>query len=178
MEQSIRKITIVGGPGTGKTTLARNLGQKLNLPVYHLDGIDHLENWEKRPVEERDRIILEKVNEEKWVTDGTYIGTLEARVLKSDMIIFLRYSTFARVKGIFSRYFKIRGQERKEIPGCKEQMNLEFIKFAIKWNKEKANKVNEILEKHKDKNIIILKNRRALNKWYSKNFNEKININI
>lgn len=39
MSKFINKVVIVGGPGTGKSTLAKNLGKQLNLPVYHLDGI-------------------------------------------------------------------------------------------------------------------------------------------
>lgn len=72
MFENINKITIVGGPGTGKSTLAKNLGKVLNLPVYHIDAIEHLENWEKRNSKERDDIILNKIEEPKWVMDGTY----------------------------------------------------------------------------------------------------------
>ena len=59
----MNRICIIGGSGTGKTTLADNLGKKLKLPVYHIDGIHHLKNWEIRDKNERDKMILEiKVN--------------------------------------------------------------------------------------------------------------------
>ena len=77
--EKVKRISIVGGPGTGKSTLAYNLGKKLDLPVYHLDAIDHFENWRKRDSKERDKIILEKIEEPKWVIDGTYASTLEKR---------------------------------------------------------------------------------------------------
>lgn len=101
MIENIKKISIIGGPGTGKSTLANNLGKELNLPVYHLDAIDYFKNWQKRDEKERDEIILEKTAEKKWVIDGTYRGTLEKRVEKSDMIIFLNYSSIAKLKGIY-----------------------------------------------------------------------------
>ena len=63
MFENVKKISIIGGPGTGKTTLSNNIGKELNYPIYHIDGIHHLENWKKRDSEERDRIILEKVND-------------------------------------------------------------------------------------------------------------------
>ena len=81
--KNISKIAIIGGPGTGKSTLANNLGKELNLPICHLDGIHHLANWVPRDKEERDKIILEKTQEPKWVIDGTYKSTLEERVKKS-----------------------------------------------------------------------------------------------
>lgn len=176
MIKNVNKISIIGGPGTGKSTLANNLGKELKLPVYHLDGIHHLEDWKIRDKEERDKIILDIVNQSKWVIDGTYKTTLEERLQKSDMIIFLSYSTIARLKGIFSRYFKIKGKERPEIPGCKEKMEWKFIKFTMNWNKTKRNTIDEVLERNKDKKIIVFKNRRKLNKWYQEEFDKKIEL--
>lgn len=174
MLENINKISIIGGTGTGKSTLARNLGKELKLPVCHIDGIHHLENWKVRDKDERDKIILNKISEEKWIMDGTYKSTLEKRVQKSDLVIFLNYSTIARLKGVLLRYFKNKGKEKEEIPGCKEQMNWEFLKFTIIWNKTKGKTIKEVLEKNKDKNIIIFKSRRQLNKWYKEEFNKKI----
>ena len=174
MIENVKKISIIGGPGTGKSTLSKNLGKVLDLPVYHLDAIDHLENWKTRDSKERDEIILQKVNEAEWVMDGTYKGTLEKRVEKSDMIIFLNYSKLARLKGIFSRYFKLRGKERPEIPGCKEKLEKNFVKFTINWDKEKGKKVKEILKRYPDRNVIVFKNRKILNNWYEKEFGKKI----
>ena len=121
------RISIIGGSGTGKTTLANNLGKQLHLPTYHLDGLCHLPNWEKINKEERDKIILQKINEDKWIIDGTYFSTLKRRLEKSDYIIFLDYSTIAQLKGIVGRFFKLRGKERPEIPGCKEKLSSEFF---------------------------------------------------
>lgn len=176
MLKDMNRISVIGGPGTGKSTLAKNIGKEVNLPIYHLDAIHHLENWKVRDSVERDKIILEKIEEERWVIDGTYKSTLEARVKKSDMVIFLNYSTIARVRSVLSRYFKNKGKEKPEIPGCKEQMNWKFLKLVIKWEQGRINIINETLEKNKDKNIIIFKNRRKLNKWYKKEFGKIIEV--
>lgn len=174
--KNVNKISIVGGPGTGKSTLAKNLGKKLNLPVYHLDQINFLENWEERDKEERDNIILEKVKENKWIIDGTYKKTLEERIKNADLVIFLNYSKLARLKGILSRYKNNKNKERFEIPGCEEKMELSFVKFTLSWEKTNKNFVKEILEKYNNKEILIFKNRKKLNKWYEKEFGEKIEI--
>ena len=174
--KEIQKIAIIGGPGTGKSTLAKNLGKEMKLPVYHIDGIHHLKNWEIRPTQERDAIVSEKVKEPKWVIDGTYKATLEERVINADLIIFLDYSTIAKLKGILSRYFKNKGQEKPEIPGCKEKMDWKFIQLTIKWNKIKRKIVKDILDRYKDKKILIFKNRRSLNKWYENKLKKGIEL--
>ncbi len=174
--KNIYKISIIGGPGTGKSTLAENLGKNLNLPIYHLDGIHHLANWEKRDKTERDEIISEIIEKPNWVIDGTYKSTIEKRMKKTDMIIFLDYSTIAKLKGIFSRYFKNRGKEKPEIPGCKEMMEAEFVKYTFKWNMKTRKIVMKVLEENKDKKIMVFKNRKKLNEWYEESFGRKMNL--
>ena len=58
------RIAIIGGSGTGKTTLSNELSKIYNIPVTHIDGIHHLENWQIRDKEERDKIILDIVEKE------------------------------------------------------------------------------------------------------------------
>ena len=170
------RISIIGGPGTGKTTLAENIGKKLDYPIYHLDAFDHLENWKKRDKNDRDGIILKEIEEPKWVIDGTYKSTLDERLKRTDMIIFLNYSTLAKLKGIFSRYIKNKGKEKPEIPGCKEKMDFHFIKYTAKWNFKTRKTVEKILNENKNKKILIFKNRKTLNNWYKTEFNEEINL--
>lgn len=55
------KISIVGGPGTGKTTLSNKLSKVLGIEATHIDGIHHLPNWQIRDKEERDQMIRDVV---------------------------------------------------------------------------------------------------------------------
>lgn len=174
MIKTANKISIIGGTGTGKTTLSNNLGRVLNLPVCHIDGIHHLENWGIRNNDERDKIILEKVNEDKWIIDGTYRSTLQQRLDNADLVIYLDYSSIAQVKGIMGRYIKGHGKEKPEIPGCKEKMSFEFLMFAMNWRKNKRNEIMEKVNKIDANKVLIFKNRRELNKWYIQEFNQKI----
>lgn len=41
----IRKISIVGMPGSGKTTLAKQIQVVLNIPVCHLDNLRWENGW-------------------------------------------------------------------------------------------------------------------------------------
>jgi adenylate kinase family enzyme len=158
----------------GKTTLSDSLGEVLNLPVCHIDGIHHLENWEIRDKAERDKIILEKVKEEKWIIDGTYRSTLKTRLENSDLVIFLDYSSISQLKGVLGRFIKNHGKEKPEIPGCKEKMSFEFFIWVLNWRKNKRNEIMENLNKIDKNKILIFKNRSQLNKWFYNEFNKKI----
>ena len=100
------KISIVGGSGSGKSTLCNILSKELNLPAIHLDAINYNANWVEVDKNKRDQIITQKSLEEKWIIDGNYNKTLKDRFYKADLIIWLDYSTYMQLKGIFKRYLK------------------------------------------------------------------------
>lgn len=174
MKDNINRISIVGGSGTGKTTLSESMGKELNIPVYHIDGMNYSENWQERSKEERDKMILEKVNTEKWIIDGTYLTTLKQRFEKSDLIIYLDYSSLAQVRGALGRFFKEHGKERVGIPGCKEKMSLSFLLWVFHWRKNKRDDILRAINNVDQGKVFVFKNRRQLNKWYKEEFGRKI----
>lgn len=159
------RIAIIGGSGTGKTTLANELSKIYNIPTTHIDGIHHLENWQIRDAEERDKMILDIVEREKWIIDGTYKATLKARLEKADLVIWLDYSTFAQLKGVMKRRIKLGGKEREEIPGCRERLTFEFLTYVLKYNKEKRHFIVDNMEGIDQNKVLIFKKQRVLNKW-------------
>ena len=176
MFENVNRISIIGGSGSGKTVLSENLAKDLDLPVCHLDGIHHLANWEVRDKKERDNIIFEKINEPKWVMDGTYRSTLKDRLKKSDLAIYLDYSSMAQVKGVLGRFIRLKGKERPEMPGCNEKMSFEFLLWVFNWRKNKRAEVVEALNTIDKDKVMTFKSRRQLNKWYKKVFNKKMEI--
>lgn len=171
--ENIKWISIIGGSGSGKSTLSKNLENKLNLPVIYRDGMNYYSNWVQKDKVGRDELLLKIIQEEKWVIDGTYTYTLEQRLLVSDLIIFLDYSTVSLLYGVISRRIKLNGKEREEIKGCKDRLTINFLKFILTWRKKKRKKILEKLKQYEQK-VIIFKTRKSLNNWYSKKFNEKI----
>ena len=168
--KKIEKIIILGGPGSGKTTLAKLLGTKYNLPVVNLDGLNYFENWVERDKEERDNIILEKIKEKQWIIEGNYKKTLKDRAKKADLIVFLDYPTIILLKGILERNIKNFNKEKEEIKGCKERVSKKFLKYALKYNKNKK-QIFEILNNIENINdkLVIIKSRKKLNKWLEEN---------
>ena len=169
------RISIVGGSGSGKSTLCNILSQELNLPAIHLDGINFNPNWVEIDKTERDKIISSKALEDKWIIDGNYNKTLKQRLERADLIIWLDYSTFTLLKGIFKRFLQTRNKEREEIPGCKERLNFTFLKYVATYNKKKRHIIEDYLKDISRDKVLIFKKQKDLNNWL-KDFTHNENI--
>ena len=72
-----------------------------------------------------------------------------------DTVIFLDYPVEVCISGVEES----RGKPRADMPWVETEPDLEFIEFIKKYNEESRPKVIELLEKYKEKNIIIFKSR-------------------
>ena len=162
------KISIIGGSGSGKSALANILSESMKIPVIHLDSINYKPNWIQVDKVERDKIISGKSNEDKWIIDGNYNKTLKERLIKSDLIIWLDYSSYTQIKGVVKRIAQNYNKERSEIPGCKERINLKFIKYVATYNKVKRPEMLEILKDIPEDKLLIFKKQKDLNNWLKK----------
>lgn len=169
----MKRISIIGGGGTGKTTLALKLGKIFDLPVYHIDGIKYLDNWKKRDEIERYKILSKHIKEDKWIIDGNFTMSLEEQFKRSEKIIFLDYPLIAQLKGLIKIMFLNFNKEVVGITGCKEKINFSFIKFVTKFNRTKRIKYLNLLRKEEPKKVLIFKNRRSLNAYLNSIENNK-----
>ena len=151
----MKKIIVIGCPGSGKSTVSRALHNKTEIPLYHLDMMYW--NADKTTVEksvflERLSAVLEK---NEWIIDGNYGSTMELRMAACDTVIFLDYPRDVCLDGIKER----RGKPRSDMPWIETEEDAEFIKFIKNYNEQQKPKVLELLEKYSDRNIIILESR-------------------
>lgn len=159
-----KRISIVGGSGSGKSTLCDILAKELKLPAIHIDAINFNENLEEIDKEERDKIVLAKALETKWIIDGNYNKTLKERFDRADLIIYLDYSSIMLLKGILKRFIKLNNKERPEIPGCKERLDFKFLKCVLTYNKKKRPLIKSYLKDIQQDKVLIFKKQKDLNK--------------
>lgn len=87
-----KRLVVVGNAGTGKSTLARELGRLLQIQPVHLDQLLWDPGWRMTPEEEFARHHSALLEREKWIIEGVgYPSTLEARVAAADAAVFTRY---------------------------------------------------------------------------------------
>ena len=91
-QKTPKRLTVVGIPGSGKSTFALKLGRALNIPVYHLDRYMFEAGGKKREREEFLSIQRGMVSKKSWVIEGCAISTLEVRVIETDILIYFHFS--------------------------------------------------------------------------------------
>ena len=89
----MKRIIVIGCPGSGKTTLSKALAEKLSLPLIHLDKIQWQGNWECIRREEFDNILIDEMKKPQWIIDGNYNRTIPMRLKHCDTVIYLDYPT-------------------------------------------------------------------------------------
>ena len=157
----MERILVIGCPGAGKSTLSRQLGEKLGLPVIHLDRLFWKPGWVESTREEFDARLLAQLEHPRWIIDGNYTRTYPQRLAKCDMVIHLDFNRFACLWGVISRVLKNYGQVRPDMPeGCPERFDWEFLKWVWNFNRTHRPRNLAALEAAEGITVITLKNRR------------------
>ena len=161
----MQRIIIIGSCGAGKSTLAMKLAQKLNLPLVHLDKLRFIGNWQERPREEFDKLLLAELEKPRWIIDGNYNRTIPLRMQHCDTVIFLDFPRLVCMWGVMKRVIKYHGKTRPDMGGeCRERFDPEFMKYVWDFRKKHRKRYLEMLANATDKKVIILKNRRQAKK--------------
>lgn len=88
---AIRRAVVVGTSGSGKSTFARQLAEKLGCPHIELDSVYWQDNWQPREDTDLFAALSEATSGQFWVLDGNYTRTRGVTWAKADTIIWLDY---------------------------------------------------------------------------------------
>ena len=151
----MKKIIVIGCPGSGKSRFSKELHKITDIPLYHLDMMYW--NADKTTVEKsifRKRLadILER---DEWIIDGNYGSTMELRMSACDTVFFLDYPLEVCLSGINER----RGKPRSDMPWIETECDEEFMEFIKDFNKSSKPKILDLLNKYNGKNIFIFTSR-------------------
>ena len=88
-----RRIAVYGPTGSGKSTVAAVIGERLGLPLVELDAIFWKPEWQPAPRDEFRAAALEQLdaNLAGWVCASNYFGAIGEDVLsRADTVVWLR----------------------------------------------------------------------------------------
>ena len=159
----MKKIVVIGCPGSGKSTFARSLAEKLGIPLYHLDAIWHRSDRTHITREEFDSRLTEIMTTDTWIIDGNYSRTIEGRIAACDTVFLFDLPTEVCLDGAIARL----GKERDDIPWTEATLDPRLKQDIEEFSTKNLPTIYSLLEKYSDKNIIIFKTREAANIYLS-----------
>ena len=162
----MERIVIIGCGGAGKSTLARALGEKTGIPVVHMDKLFWKPGWVSIAQDEFDALVRAELAKPRWIMDGNFNRTLPERLVYCDTVIYLDFSRMTCLLGVAKRVLTTYGKVRPDMgEGCPERFDLEFLQWVWNFNKNKRENNYRLLNEAEHAKIIVLKNRRAVNKF-------------
>ena len=159
----MKKVIVIGCSGSGKSVFSRSFAHLTGLPLYHLDNIWWREDGTNITRAEFDARLGEILERDAWIVDGNYKRTMERRIEACDTVIFFDLPTEVCIEGIHSR----KGKPRSDMPwkGAGDSDDPEFMELVRNYNETNRPHVLELIEKYKEKKIIIFKTREESEKF-------------
>ena len=151
----MKKVIVIGCPGSGKSHFSRALHIKTGLSLYHLDMMYW--NADKTTVEREVFLarLCEVLSREEWIIDGNYGSTMEQRIEACDTVFFLDYQTDVCLDGVRAR----RGKVREDMPWVEVGEDAEFCEYVRAFREEQRPGIISLLQKYGDKRIYTFNDR-------------------
>ena len=152
----MKKVIVIGCPGSGKSTFAMALHDKTVIPLYHLDMMYW--NADKTTVEKR--VFLELLSsvleKDEWIIDGNYGSTMELRMAACDTVFLFDPPVEVCLDGAISRI----GKGRYDIPWIETELDPSFMREIEEFPNKNLPTIYALIDKYKDgKTVVVFKSR-------------------
>ena len=152
----MKKIIVIGCPGSGKTTFAEKLHDKMDIPLFYLDAIWHKPDRTHISRDEFDVRLGEILELDSWIIDGNYSRTVELRIKACDTVFLFDLPTEICIEGATARL----GKGRYDMPWIDTTLSPDLKEEILAFPSKKLPAIYGLLEKYeKEKNVVIFKSR-------------------
>lgn len=148
----MKKVIVIGCPGSGKSTFARKLQQKTGLPLYYLDMIWHRPDTTNVSEEEFDARLAKILARNEWIIDGNYSRTLQPRLQECDTVFLFDLPTEDCLAGARARI----GTNRVDLPWEETELSEEFYRFILTFSEQKLPKLQQLVRKYAAQKQVIV----------------------
>lgn len=159
-----KRVHILGGVASGKTTLAKHYAEKAGIPHFDLDSMMFTDviNGKYRPAPERDSLMQKASDSDEWVMEGVYVGSwVTPAFQRADKILMLNIPERIRHYRLIKR--QLRWLRRNLASYDRFLPNLvELIKFNRQYTQQLYQYSLNVLSEYGDKVSICNSNRSAV----------------
>jgi len=131
----MERINVVGTSCSGKTTLARAVARRLDLPCVELDALFWGPGWQPVPPDLFRSRVVDAIAPDRWVLDGGY-STVRAFIWeRADTVVWLDYPMTV-VLGRWARRTVARIRDGREFwprTGNRESLAHAFSRGGLLW---------------------------------------------
>ncbi|CCZ85901.1 MAG TPA: ATP-binding cassette domain-containing protein [Candidatus Caccosoma faecigallinarum] len=172
----MEKIVVLGNSGSGKSTLTKKMADILKIPYLHLDTIVWKHDWQEKELDQIENTIYQFIQQKQWICDGNFLKKASERFAQCDTIIFLDMNRWLCFFRVIKRYFKYKNKPRESRSVlCNEKLDSSFLKWVrTDFYKQSRPKILELCS-NSNKNVIILKNKKEVNKFLTSLVNQNSN---
>jgi len=168
-----RRVSVVGSAGSGKTTTARRIAQRLDIPHVELDALYWGPGWTPAPRQVFRARITGVVRSEAWVVDGNYSKARDIVWSRAEMVVWLDYA-LPVILGRLVRRTVHRSIRREELwNGNRESLRQSLfsresiVLWALKTYRRHRKEYSALLERpeYAHLKVVHLRSPRSARSW-------------
>ncbi len=141
----MKKVLVMGCPGSGKARLAVRVGQISGLEVFHIKD----DRFSERHTEEEKKAWREAVqrivDRDEWVIEGTQSITYDIRMKRADTVLFVKEKPLKCLWEFMKKGFR----ERNSLDAYRLRLTGDMFKKIMAYRRLRVPLIKELIEKNK-----------------------------